>query len=101
MLEVQKIPRYTIEMDETSSSPPKSFVIPSLHDNVDIECRIYHPKGSSSNRGAIVAHPYGPLGGSFDDIVVQTAASELIAHGYTVGTFNFRYAYSPASCNFD
>ena len=41
-------------------------------------------------KGAIVAHPYAPLGGSYDDPVVQIAVSVLLRTGFVVGTFNLR-----------
>ena len=41
-------------------------------------------------RGAIIAHPYGPLGGCYDDPVVQSVVTEVLKHGFIVGTFNFR-----------
>jgi alpha/beta superfamily hydrolase len=41
---------------------------------------------------AIVAHPYAPLGGSYDDAVVDMAASIILKQDFVVGTFNFRYA---------
>lgn len=44
----------------------------------------------SRKKAAIIAHPYAPLGGSFDDNVVQEAAEVLLDHGFIVGTFNFR-----------
>lgn len=44
----------------------------------------------SRKKAAIIAHPYAPLGGSFDDGVVQEATKILLDHGYIVGTFNFR-----------
>jgi hypothetical protein len=75
------------------------FSIPSIHDGSKLECRIYLPRGfkniesaaSWPNRGAILAHPYAPLGGSFDDPVVSFVGGELLDAGCIVGTFNFRY----------
>lgn len=43
-------------------------------------------------KGAIVAHPYAPLGGTMDDPVVTTAVDQLLQLGFVVGTFNFRYS---------
>jgi alpha/beta superfamily hydrolase len=40
---------------------------------------------------AIVAHPYAPLGGCYDDPVVASMGNALLDAGYIVGTFNFRY----------
>ncbi|RAL15976.1 uncharacterized protein BO97DRAFT_383874 [Aspergillus homomorphus CBS 101889] len=77
-----------------------TFTIPSLHDGIRLECRIYHPQGRLHTsykscqqiRGAIVAHPYAPLGGCYDDPVVGFVAEELLRAGCVVGTFNFRGA---------
>ena len=48
----------------------------------------------SRGGGAIVAHPYTPLGGSYDDAVVLAAVAEILKAGFVVGTFNFRYVCS-------
>jgi alpha/beta superfamily hydrolase len=77
--------------------PKLSFTIPSVHDDTTIDCRIYyslahdtHPT-SSQVRGAIIAHPYAPLGGCYDDPVVGLVVSEMLEHNYGfVCTFNFR-----------
>jgi alpha/beta superfamily hydrolase len=37
-----------------------------------------------------VAHPYAPLGGCYDDPVVNFIGAQLLQAGYVVGTFNFR-----------
>lgn len=113
--------------------PTLSFIIPSLKDEENLECRVYIPKrllrletpitpqlrestseeepervasaatelsslgntygvdlDVSTKKAAIIAHPYAPLGGSFDDNVVQEATKILLEHGFIVGTFNFR-----------
>lgn len=79
------------------------LTLPSIHDGTPLECRIYHPRlllpsSSSTARppsrwgrhAAIVAHPYAPLGGCYDDITVHTVAEALLRLGYLVVTFNFR-----------
>jgi hypothetical protein len=83
--------------------PTISFTIPSIEDDLPLQCRIYHPTSLCPNtaaqiphegwtkRAAIVAHPYAPLGGCYDDPVVDVVASALLKEGYVVGTFNFRY----------
>jgi hypothetical protein len=38
-----------------------------------------------------VGHPYAPLGGCFDDPIVNLMGNELLRAGCVVGTFNFRY----------
>ncbi|KAF2453896.1 Alpha/Beta hydrolase protein [Lineolata rhizophorae] len=43
-------------------------------------------------RGVILAHPYAPLGGCFDNPVVHSLAREILDAGWIVGTFNFRGA---------
>lgn len=80
--------------------PALSITIPSIQDDVTLECRIYHPLSLSANpraptwrkHAAIVAHPYAPLGGCFDDAVVETVSAILLGQGFLVGTFNFRGA---------
>ncbi|KAJ9260000.1 Alpha/Beta hydrolase protein [Paecilomyces variotii] len=81
-------------------SPSFTFKIPSIHDGTQLSCRLYIPRqleqpetaASWQKRGAIVAHPYAPLGGCYDDPVVSTVGEELLESGYVVGTFNFRGA---------
>ncbi|KAH6664713.1 hypothetical protein B0J14DRAFT_244545 [Halenospora varia] len=85
-------------------SPVLSFTIPSIHDNTPLECRIYHPTcltptavsqlADWHKKAAIVAHPYAPLGGSYDDPVVDLVAGTILKQGFIVGTFNFRGAGS-------
>ena len=83
------------------TEPAYSFSIPSLEDDTALDCRIYHPQGlhtilSESQqarkgvKGAIVAHPYAPLGGCFDDPVVLSVTEALLEQRFIVGTFNFR-----------
>ena len=82
--------------------PTFTFTIPSIHDNIPLDCRVYNPPHSvvSSEtstwnpRGAVVAHPYAPLGGCFDDPVVLSVVEEILKAGFVVGTFNFRYISS-------
>lgn len=81
-------------------SPTFSFYLPSVHDDCQLECRLYLPHQlqniqsatQSPIRGAIVAHPYAPLGGCYDDPIVGFVGGELLQAGYIVGTFNFRYS---------
>lgn len=76
--------------------PRSAFTIPSLHDDLELDCRIYYPQSSGKTAAklgrsfAIIAHPYAPLGGSYDDPVVALAGSALLKNGITLGTFNFR-----------
>ncbi|GKZ28407.1 hypothetical protein AbraIFM66950_005581 [Aspergillus brasiliensis] len=84
------------------TTPTYTFSIPSIHDRLRLDCRIYlppdlpkrllHRSSSSILRGAIIAHPYAPLGGCFDDPVVGVVGGEVLRSGCVVGTFNFRGA---------
>jgi hypothetical protein len=76
--------------------PTLSFTIPSIHDNTVLDCRIYHPKHFGSNdliikRSAVIAHPYAPMGGCYDDPVVGIVGATMLEHGFVLATFNFRY----------
>lgn len=80
--------------------PTLNFTIPSVHDDLVLHCRVYHPTSFTpkavaeitewKKKAAIVAHPYAPLGGSYDDPVVDLVASTVLKQGFVVGTFNFR-----------
>lgn len=76
--------------------PNCSFVIPSVHDDLELNCRIYYPRRTEQNTElfgrsfAIFAHPYAPLGGCYDDPVVGFAGSVLLRGGCVLVTFNFR-----------
>jgi hypothetical protein len=83
--------------------PTLAFTIPSVYDDITLDCRIYHPADDSDYTGesgscmkrkrcAIVAHPYAPLGGCCDDPVVGIVAAEVLKEGLVLCTFNFRYA---------
>jgi len=82
--------------------PTLTFTIPSVHDGLPLDCRIFHPACLSPStisqnnqiwgkKAAIVAHPYAPLGGSYDDPVVELTASTILKQGFVVATFNFRW----------
>lgn len=81
--------------------PALTFTIPSVHDDLVLQCRLYHPACLAPTnvsqirewrkRAAIVAHPYAPLGGCYDDPIVDVVASTILKQGFIVGTFNFRY----------
>ncbi|PKY02056.1 hypothetical protein P168DRAFT_312280 [Aspergillus campestris IBT 28561] len=84
-------------------SSATTFTIPSIYDGIHLDCRVYLPRELTHSddgvptwrvRGAIVAHPYAPLGGCCDDPVVSFVGGELLEQGYVVGTFNFRGAGS-------
>ncbi|EMC94501.1 hypothetical protein BAUCODRAFT_124120 [Baudoinia panamericana UAMH 10762] len=80
--------------------PVYNFTLPSIGGDMTLEGRLYHPPdlskglcgGSASLKGAILAHPYAPLGGCFDDHVVLSLANTMLSAGFIVGTFNFRGA---------
>jgi hypothetical protein len=89
------------EMPAMLPPPSLSFTIPSVHDDTILHCRVYHPAclaptsvsqiAQWNKKAAIVAHPYAPLGGSYDDPVVDVIASTILKQGFIVGTFNFRF----------
>lgn len=86
--------------------PQLSFTIPSLADGLELDCRIYVPTTGAlrdpeafvglgtgkdgTMRGAVVAHPYAPTGGTYDDRIVIAMVEILIANGWICATFNFR-----------
>lgn len=79
--------------------PSVSFAIPSIHDGARLDCRIYHPETPQSHSAprwarqvAVVAHPYAPLGGCYDDPIVDVVAGTLLQLGFMVFCFNFRGA---------
>ncbi|WPG97521.1 Hypothetical protein R9X50_00029800 [Acrodontium crateriforme] len=85
--------------------PAYTFTIPSLVDDTVLDCRIYHPRdflegpgpGKAQDvKGAVFAHPYAAMGGSFDDPVVLGVVETLLKLGWVVGTFNFRGAATSA-----
>ncbi|PHH75086.1 hypothetical protein CDD80_2637 [Ophiocordyceps camponoti-rufipedis] len=72
--------------------PTVCLTIPSLHDGTTLDCRLYHPIAWWSGNAAIMAHPYAPMGGCYDDAVVEAIVAQLLEAGFLVGTFNFRGA---------
>ncbi|KAJ5145118.1 hypothetical protein N7448_002510 [Penicillium atrosanguineum] len=83
------------------TGPTFSFSIRSVYDDCKLQCRLYLPgwvrniesAPAWSIRGAILAHPYTALGGTYDDEVISLLGGELLQEGYIVGTFNFRMGY--------
>lgn len=73
--------------------PVYSFTLPSLYDDLRLDCRLYHSRKTAPphRRGVVIGHPYAPLGGSYDDFVVLALASCLLEEGFSVATFNFRH----------
>ena len=89
------------------------FQISSLYDETKLNCCIRDhqpitqstldtllPKWDNRNSiapkgvricGAIIAHPYPPLGGSFHDPVVTAVGESFLQKGFVVGVFNFRF----------
>lgn len=88
-------------MDPMLTPPALSLTLPSIHDNTILDCRVYHPRSLSPSSGAprwdkhaaVVAPPYGPLGGSYDDPIIDVVAGTLLRLGFVVATFNFRCAF--------
>ncbi|KAK3989773.1 hypothetical protein QBC44DRAFT_81458 [Cladorrhinum sp. PSN332] len=84
--------------------PSITFTVPSIHDGIPIDCRVYHPESLKASpnappwrkHAAVFAHPYGPFGGSYDDLVVNIAAEALLRMGFLVATFNFRGSHGSA-----
>lgn len=79
--------------------PTLTLTLPSIHDTTPLDVRIYHPLSlstTSTRHAAIVAHPYAPLGGSYDDPIVEDVAGLLLRRGFIVATFNFRGAAGSA-----
>ncbi|KAI0517090.1 Alpha/Beta hydrolase protein [Xylaria bambusicola] len=83
--------------------PSVSFTLPSVHDGTELDCRLFHPSTGPSHPGlpwsghaAVVAPPYAPLGGCYNDAIVDVVAGTLLQVGYLVVTFNFRGAASSA-----
>ncbi|KAI0976730.1 Alpha/Beta hydrolase protein [Xylaria arbuscula] len=84
--------------------PSLTFTVPSIYDGTELDCRVYHPPSShdpshpgvpwSGQHVAVVAHPYAPMGGCFDDPIVDITAGTLLQLGFLVATFNFRGATS-------
>lgn len=107
----------------TLPDPTLSFSLPSIHDGTSLDCRIYLPPSlledlsspppSPSSplspfdnpakalpwqgNAAVVAHPYAPMGGNFNDNIVRLLTKTLLtgtptSPPYVVATFNFRGA---------
>jgi len=82
--------------------PTFAFTIPSIHDDITLDCRVYNPPvlfhkhhhagAEGIQGGAIIAHPYASLGGCYDDHVIIASVMEILRQGFVVGTFNFRFA---------
>lgn len=85
--------------------PSLTLTVPSLHDGLPINCRIYHPLSLEPSQeappwqkhAAVVAHPYAPLGGCYDDPIVDLVAGTLLRLGFLIATFNFRFEPSRVS----
>ncbi|KAJ4129302.1 hypothetical protein NW768_007838 [Fusarium equiseti] len=84
--------------------PTITLTLPSINDGTPLDCRIYHPLSLSANpeapkwlkHAAVVAHPYAPMGGCYDDPVVGATAAQLLRKGFLIATFNFRGAHGSA-----
>lgn len=87
--------------NHNTPAPSLNLKIPSLHDSLPLSARLYLPPAYTrphrppttwARRLAIVAHPYAPLGGSYDDRVVLRLVALLLSLDWVVATFNFRGA---------
>lgn len=86
----------------STPAPSLNLQIPSLHDSLPLSARLYLPPSYTRARTtsttawprrlAIVAHPYAPLGGNYDDRVVLRVVALLLSLDWVVATFNFRGA---------
>lgn len=82
--------------DMSLPKPNYDFKIPSVHDDLELDCRLYYPRRTEQNPGifgrvfAIFAHPYATLGGCYDDPIVGLAGGVLLRQGCSLITFNFR-----------
>lgn len=85
-------------------TPAYAFNIPSISDGLALDCHLFIPQSFETaidpneklkwpKKGAIVAHPYAPLGGTQEDPVVMIAVEQLLDMDFVVGTFNFRYLF--------
>ncbi|EFX02272.1 acid phosphatase [Grosmannia clavigera kw1407] len=91
--------------------PSLTVTLPSLHDGTVLDCRVYLPPATLlkaqtvettksvdarwRGHAAVVAHPYAPMGGSYNDGIVRMVADTLLqrpAQPFVVATFNFRGA---------
>lgn len=70
--------------------PTWQITVPSVHDGLLLDCRVYHPTTKHIQGAAVFAHPYAPLGGCMDDPVVRVVAAQLLQCSMIVGLFNFR-----------
>jgi hypothetical protein len=79
------------------SKPDCVFTVPSLHDSLELDGRLYFPRQLYGTENvvlkgfALFAHPYAPLGGNWDDPIVQNMGGLLLKQGLALCTFNFRY----------
>ncbi|KJX94516.1 prolyl oligopeptidase like protein [Zymoseptoria brevis] len=87
----------------TTMEPAYTFTLPSIHDDIALSVRLYHPRNLShvipdsgeprfALKGAVIAHPYAPFGGCQDDHIVLAVTHCLLKQGYIVVTFDFRGA---------
>ncbi|ORY86314.1 Alpha/Beta hydrolase protein [Protomyces lactucae-debilis] len=69
----------------------QDVIIPSYETSRVLQGRLYSSSAdiSSCTGVAVVAHPYGPLGGSHDDPVVVALAQALTQSCFLAATFNF------------
>jgi hypothetical protein len=84
--------------------PSLVLEIPALQGDHFLVANIYYPvsivpgygKQPWQRHAAVVAHPYGPMGGDQRDVIVMGIAEELLAAGFLVMTFNNRYSITLA-----
>ncbi|KAI8914788.1 Alpha/Beta hydrolase protein, partial [Powellomyces hirtus] len=68
----------------------EKVTVPST-DKVELETRLYRGAGRKQTC-VILTHPYGPLGGNFENNVVQALFDNFASQGFMTVRFNFRGA---------
>ncbi|CAG8456023.1 9290_t:CDS:2 [Paraglomus brasilianum] len=64
--------------------------IPSVHDNKLLETRVSYLNHVGALKAVIISHPYGPLGGNFNNNVVVAIEEFFLGKDYLTLAFNFR-----------
>ncbi|CAG8452548.1 6776_t:CDS:2 [Paraglomus occultum] len=66
------------------------ILIPSVHDNKLLQTRVSYLNRGGTLKAAIISHPYGPLGGNFNNNVVVAIEEFFLSREYLTLAFNFR-----------
>ncbi|KAL7752958.1 hypothetical protein RI367_001409 [Sorochytrium milnesiophthora] len=75
-----------------STTPAEETVTIPGHDGVQLHARISHalPSAAYADVGAIILHPYGPLGGDLKNNIVRELTATLASLGMSTLRFNMR-----------